>query len=221
MRQRSVDDQYEEEEKFQPASEETMRTRRILRSRKDRTITSTPDAHSGKVSVTSPNGNSLASGAFARAVSTSGGSGMEWSKGRMAGVGAGESPAEEAPPAFSLGGGETGRGGSTSHGISEGGTTRRNTGAGARDTTLYSSASQIKNEVGESGQVCTSTQMEHDWEGGMQVLSKLDILVPKLRYFSSRVRGTHRKLSSHFLRAFAGGDGGGAHTACAGRPHRV
>ena len=101
MGQRSVDDQYEEEEKFQPASEETMRTRRILRSRKDRTITSTPDAHSGKVSVTSPNGNSLASGAFARAFSTSGGSVMDWSKGGVAGVGAGESPAEGAPSAFS------------------------------------------------------------------------------------------------------------------------
>ena len=49
----------------------------------------------------------------------------------------------------------------------------------------------------------------------VQVLSKLDILVPKVRYFSTRVGGTHREkknISSQFLRALpvdAGGSGGG------------
>jgi hypothetical protein len=46
----------------------------------------------------------------------------------------------------------------------------------------------------------------------VQVLSNLQILVPKVKYYRIKVGGTHRNLSSQFLSALAvdaGGSGGG------------
>ena len=76
----------------------------------------------------------------------------------------------------------------------------------ARATRAAEDADTLRQELTDSRAKCTTlahanTMLE---ERVKEVLSKLDILVPKLRYFSTRSGDTHRNISSQFLRALAG-----------------